>query len=169
GSLAETWYVNGIKVIPRNIHEYITSASLAYWYMDDGQMTSLGDILLHTNNFALTELIYLVQILYIKFGLIVNIRPHNGYYILAIAPQSRDLFIRLVAPYIVPLAPKAVFVYDLNGMMVYNFKSVAEARLHFKVSHRTVLKYIESGKAFKGLGHPDNSIPGGVITMFGAL
>ena len=34
--LQALWYVNGVKVVPKNIFDLLTPISLAYWICDDG-------------------------------------------------------------------------------------------------------------------------------------
>lgn len=48
----ETFYLDGNKIIPNNIAEYLTRVSLAFWIKDDGSFTGSG-LKLHTNAFTL--------------------------------------------------------------------------------------------------------------------
>lgn len=47
----ELFYLEGKKIIPKNIADYLTPLSLAYWIMDDGSFTGSG-LKLHTNAFV---------------------------------------------------------------------------------------------------------------------
>lgn len=44
------FYFEGKKIIPKNISNYLTEISLAYWIMDDGNFSGSG-VKLHTNAF----------------------------------------------------------------------------------------------------------------------
>ena len=47
------WYVNGVKVVPKNIFDLLTPISLAYWICDEGvcekveMVSTLLQMLLH--------------------------------------------------------------------------------------------------------------------------
>ena len=65
----EIFYVNGVKVVPANIAEFLTPISLAYWIMDDGSINFYGQTVLHTNAFTLNDLEILCKALKDNFGL----------------------------------------------------------------------------------------------------
>jgi len=44
----------------------------------------------------------------------------------------------------------AIFVYDLNDLLVISFTSAKKAAKHFSSNHSTILKYASSKKTFKG-------------------
>jgi group I intron endonuclease len=44
----------------------------------------------------------------------------------------------------------AIFVYDLNDLLVISFTSAKKAAKHFDCNHSTILKYASSEKTFKG-------------------
>jgi hypothetical protein len=44
----------------------------------------------------------------------------------------------------------AIFVYDLNGLLLNSFSSTREAAKHFGSNHSTILKYASSKKTFRG-------------------
>lgn len=57
-----------IKIIPKNINEYLTFRGLAYWVMDDGTYNK-GRVYLCTHSFTQEENILLCQVLETKFSL----------------------------------------------------------------------------------------------------
>lgn len=68
-----------IKVIPKNIGDWLTLRSLAYWIMDDGCNRG-GKVVLCTHSFTLEENQFLVSILEKNFSLVCNIvqlKNHN--------------------------------------------------------------------------------------------
>ena len=68
---------DGLKVVPKLIHRYLTPISLAYWYMDDGSMKSKDSkgVFLNTQNFSKKEVEQLCSTLKKNFGLISKARP----------------------------------------------------------------------------------------------
>lgn len=63
----ELFYVNGIKTIPLNIAEHLTTVSLAFWIMDDGHLN--GGLVLNTQSFSVVGVNLLVLALNSNFGL----------------------------------------------------------------------------------------------------
>jgi hypothetical protein len=71
------WYreVNGkfIKVVPFNINELLTPVGLAHWIMDDGYWDlNYKTIVICTDNFTEEEILFLIEVLYLKFKLIAK-------------------------------------------------------------------------------------------------
>ncbi len=62
------FYVNGVKVVPSNIEMFMTPLTLAIWISDDGGWTGHG-VRIATNNYTLSEIKFLVNILENKFKL----------------------------------------------------------------------------------------------------
>lgn len=73
-----------IKIVPNNIEDYLTPASLAYWIFDDGYKREAKDVGLYlcTESFTLDEIITLNNALYSKFNLYATIqkRVKPGHY-----------------------------------------------------------------------------------------
>lgn len=97
-SLHALWYVDGVKVIPSNIHELLTPVSLAYWHMDDGGWNKPG-INLNTNSFTKQEVERLADTLRVKFGLKCSVQSRNRLYIWA--GSTRD-FCDIIRPFVHP-------------------------------------------------------------------
>ena len=72
----EIFYLEGKKIIPNNIAEYLTRVSLAYWIMVDGSFTGNG-IKLYTNAFTLEELNLLIEALNKNFSIKATINISN--------------------------------------------------------------------------------------------
>uniref|UniRef100_UPI0030E10E08 hypothetical protein n=1 Tax=Daedaleopsis nitida TaxID=1140402 RepID=UPI0030E10E08 len=68
--------MDGKKVIPANIAEYLTAVSLAYWIMDDGGYTGSG-LKLYTNAFSLEDLNLLVEAINKNFSISVTIHKSS--------------------------------------------------------------------------------------------
>jgi ubiquinol-cytochrome c reductase cytochrome b subunit len=66
------WYVDRVKVVPRELADYLTPRALAIWIMDDGTWMGSG-VSLCTNGFTHEECLYLAALLSDKFGLRVSV------------------------------------------------------------------------------------------------
>jgi len=68
----DLWYVNGVKVVPSTIGDYLTPLALAIWVMDSGVKASItqgGAGLKFINCFSYSDCLLLVQVLHKNFGL----------------------------------------------------------------------------------------------------
>lgn len=97
----ELWYLNGIKIVPQNIEQYLTPLALAIWIMDDGAVSSKG-LKLCTNSFSYKECHYLTTVLYKLYNLKVTIQSAGNQYILYIRKDSILDLNKIVSPYIIP-------------------------------------------------------------------
>ena len=93
------FYVKGIKIIPANLGELITTRGLAYWAMDDGNKTGTG-FRLNTQSFTKDENLFLIKILKDKFDLDCTLNISNKIqYRIYIKTKSMPKFKELVSPY----------------------------------------------------------------------
>jgi LAGLIDADG DNA endonuclease family len=93
------FYVNGVKIIPKNIGELLTPVSLAYWGLDDGAK-SRNKIYLNTDSYSLSEVQLLIKVLKENFNL--NCSYHlkrKDQYRFYIKKDSMDKFRSLVTPH----------------------------------------------------------------------
>lgn len=105
--LKDEFYVNGIKIIPKNILEYLTSVSLAYWIMDDGSYNKQKKyVVLCTDSYTKEDVLILISILKNKFNLSCGLikRTENSYRI-RINTSAMPQLIVLVKPYFIPSPP----------------------------------------------------------------
>lgn len=109
--IRESFYLNGIKIVPKNIGEYLTPLALAIWIQDDGSKVSAG-LKIATNSFTLQEVEYLCKILNDKYQL--NPKPQSAgvpnQYIIYFPKNSMNILSKLVKPYMIPSMH-----YKLNG------------------------------------------------------
>jgi hypothetical protein len=99
------FYVDGVKIIPSDIGEHITAVSLAYFFMDDGYK-SRGGFYFCTESFTAQDLGIFLLVLHNKFWLDATLHSTGRVYIMS---TSRDLFISLVKPHMLPM-----FYYKLG-------------------------------------------------------
>lgn len=94
---------NYIKIIPKNIKEYLTPFALAIWFMDDGSRIN-NTVRIATNNFTYVEIQFLCDVLYEKFNIkaTVNKNGKDKGYIIYIKRESYLIFYNLIKPYILP-------------------------------------------------------------------
>lgn len=90
-----------VKKVPQIIHKLLTARSLAYWYMDDGNLEKNG-CSLSTNRFSYKDNKLLQKILKEKFLLNVIIRKDKIYYRMVINSIDFLIFKKLVQPFILP-------------------------------------------------------------------
>jgi len=69
---------DGKKVIPNNIADHLTSRSLAFWIMDDGQQVKKGGITLCTDSYNTEEVHILREALKANFNLETAIHNKKG-------------------------------------------------------------------------------------------
>jgi ubiquinol-cytochrome c reductase cytochrome b subunit len=107
----EGFYVNGKKVIPNWIENYISPISLAIWIMDDGGWIKDRGIKLCTNCFKLSDIKLLVSILKTKyeFKLAIHSAGSLDQYNIYIPKSNLPVLIPLVLPHMHPY-----FLYKLN-------------------------------------------------------
>jgi ubiquinol-cytochrome c reductase cytochrome b subunit len=91
-----------VKIIPLNLENYLTPMVLAIWFMDEGSKLGQG-VKITTNNFSLSEIEFLCNILFKKFNLIATVQKagkDKGYtlYINKISMPNLSKFIK---PYMI--------------------------------------------------------------------
>jgi hypothetical protein len=64
----EWFYPEGVKVVPNDIAQHLTTRGLAHWFMQDGYK-HLKSVKFATNSFNDTDLELLIQALSSNFGL----------------------------------------------------------------------------------------------------
>lgn len=95
----------GVKVVPdiSILDMYIRPLALAVWIADDGGRVGSG-LKLSTNSFKYEECMILVELLRIKYGLVVTIQSSGApdQYVLFIHKQSIELLYKIVEPHLHP-------------------------------------------------------------------
>nr|YP_010846140.1 LAGLIDADG homing endonuclease [Cyathus stercoreus]WEV87327.1 LAGLIDADG homing endonuclease [Cyathus stercoreus] len=100
----------GIKYIPNNLEDLITSRSLAYWVMDDGYNSRVSNgFYFCTESFTLEDNYKLKNILKSKFNLDCGIHKHSNGYRLYVISNSKDRLYELVKPHLI-----SHFYYKFN-------------------------------------------------------
>jgi hypothetical protein len=101
----DLFYVNGIKIVPATISEFLTPVGLAYWFMDDGAAIPSGYILC-TDSFLYEDVCLLVSVLKNKFDLDCSIHTVKGrttkQYRIYVKANSVEKFVALVKPHMHP-------------------------------------------------------------------
>ena len=98
-------YVNGVKVIPSFIGDYLTPLALAIWIMDDGTHHLNKGVRLCTNSFSTQDLYLLQEVLESKFDLKTSLHKTGNRdvekeaYGLYIWKESMGQLTDLVLPY----------------------------------------------------------------------
>jgi len=92
---------NGRKLLPRNLHQFLTPRVLAYWFMDDGSRMTHG-YKLSTYAFTKAHQVSLCKTLAADFGLRTSLHLDGSEYYVYIWAESISQFNNLVKPYILP-------------------------------------------------------------------
>ena len=98
------FYNNGKKRIKLSLVDYLDPLALAIWIMDDGCKVSSG-LKLSTHSFKYSDLIFLISLLFNKFGLKTSIQSGNNkydQYVIYIWAESMSTLVNIVKPYIIP-------------------------------------------------------------------
>jgi|1185.fasta_scaffold123034_2 hypothetical protein len=95
------FYVNKVKVIPHNIYELLTPIALAHWIMRDGT-NEKGGLILCTDSFSLKDVVRLMNVLIIRYGLNCTLRYFGQYPRIYIRRDSMANIQRIVEPFIHP-------------------------------------------------------------------
>jgi len=114
--LYDIFYQDNKKVVRWDcIYTLLTARAIAFWIIDDGQHVKRAGVTLCTDNYTFAEVINLILILEIKFGLVctINTKNHsnrkNTYYRIYIHKSSIFLLRSLVSEYMHPS-----MIYKLN-------------------------------------------------------
>lgn len=111
----QTYKKKGTKIVPKNIHKFLTARAVAYWFMDDGTYhlnTGSGlfnqsgcggqtkSYLFSTQGFQKFEVKRLCDALKRNFDIDANVHKDKNYWRIYICKPSSDKFINLIQPYI---------------------------------------------------------------------
>jgi hypothetical protein len=92
-----------IKIVPKNLEEFLTPQALAVWFMDDGSK-SRESARIATNNFTIDEIEKLCLILENKYNIKASVQSSGKSkgHILFIYKNSMENFSKIVKPFMLP-------------------------------------------------------------------
>lgn len=92
-----------IKIVPKNLEEFLTPQALAVWFMDDGSK-SRESARIATNNFTIDEIEKLCLILENKYNIKTSVQSNGKSkgHILYIYKNSMENFSKIVKPFMLP-------------------------------------------------------------------
>ena len=100
--LHNKFYINGVKIVPVDIKNYLTPISLAYWIEGDGYSRNKG-VALCTDSFTKDDLKLLIDALTENFGFKCTTFPHaKDQYRIHINSKQMPYLRSLVAPHMHP-------------------------------------------------------------------
>lgn len=99
----DLFYVNKIKIIPKNIGELLTPVGLAYWLMGDGIYIKDRGVILCTDSYIKEDVELLAKVLSLQFGLSCRLhqRKANQFRIYIIKGSIENLR-KIVLPFLIP-------------------------------------------------------------------
>jgi len=92
-----------VKIVPYNIHRYLTPRAVAYWFMDDGTYTynrNTKNYLFSTQGFKQHEVQTLSDALKSCFGISTAVHKDGDKYRLYVNANSSSSLIQLIDPFI---------------------------------------------------------------------
>ena len=107
--LYQLFYKNGVKLVRWEcMYTLLTPRALAIWIMDDGQHVTRGGVTLCTDNLTFYQVLNLILVLEMKFGLVCSIHTKNYsnrtkiYYRIYISKTTLTVLQNLVSNYMHP-------------------------------------------------------------------
>lgn len=100
-----------VKVVPKNIVDYLDPIALAYWFMDDGTSAKIiskkdnaitMSFVLSTQGFSYKDQLILIAALEKKFGIYSSLHKDKKFHRLVIRTESCAVFLNIIKPYIQP-------------------------------------------------------------------
>lgn len=111
--LRRMFYTGRVKTLPSNIYDLINYETLAHIIMGDGSYKEKG-LCLNIQGYSVKELVTLINVFYIKFGLDCSIHKSINQYTIYIKVKSVTKLYPLVSPYLIP-SMKSKFHYILTN------------------------------------------------------
>ena len=100
--LHSLFYPEGIKIVPRNIYELLTSVSLAQIIMGDGYASRHG-LILCTDSYCIEDIVRLMNVLMIRYRFECTLRYHTPTQLrIYIKEGSMSLLKQIVKPHMCP-------------------------------------------------------------------
>ena len=96
----EAFYLNGVKIIPHCIADYLTPFALAVWIMGDGGVYNKG-LILSTYCFSHSDITFLCTVLTEKYKLKCTIHSKKAGFTIYVWPESMIELCAIVVPYMV--------------------------------------------------------------------
>ena len=102
----QQFYKNNEKIIPKMIAKMLSPLALAVWFMDDGSIKSKlhRALVIHSQSFERTDLEIIIEILLknYKIKAVLRKRSEGKGFVLSLAAESVDIFVKTIFPYIIP-------------------------------------------------------------------
>ena len=109
--LRHIFYKGRVKIVPENLYDLLNYESLAHIIMGDGSYSKGGGLTLNLQSFLVKELIFIINILKIKFNLDCLLHKSRHQYAIYIRVKSVNILYPKIKIYILP-------------SIIYKFKDV---------------------------------------------
>jgi hypothetical protein len=121
GALYHYFYLNKVKILPKNIFELLTPQMIAVWFMDDGSRTGNG-LTLNTHGFLKEDQVRIVDYLEKSFKIKATIIKDRAKWKISIGTYDIENFISIIQPYIIPSMTYKI-ANPRNDLLVTNKQS----------------------------------------------
>jgi len=101
GALYHYFYRDRVKVVPKNIFDYLTPRALAIWFMDDGSNTK-ESYTISTHCFSMDDQIRILAGLKEKFNIRATVTKDRTKFKIRIGKYEHVKFNSVIQPYIIP-------------------------------------------------------------------
>ena len=100
--LYNLFYINNVKVIPKNIYDLLSPVALAQWIQGDGWFKSQG-VYLCTDSYSIKDVVLLMNVLIIRYNLKCTLHKSSNKtgYRIYISRKSLDELKKIVKPYFI--------------------------------------------------------------------
>lgn len=99
----QQWYPEGVKIIPTQIHKWLTPLTIAVWFMDDGSIKSKHHRakIINTQSFSKENIARLINALNEIYGIRAVMRKQKEGFQVYLLSETIDKFEELIRPYVV--------------------------------------------------------------------
>jgi len=117
--LHKKFYLNGKKIIPKDLYDILTYEGLTHWIIGDGSFVKGGGLYLQTQSFTVQECVFVMNVLYIKFRLDTTLHMQRNQPVIYFRIKSIRKLHPYIQSYIIPSMQ-----YKFNYKLIMNSDNI---------------------------------------------